>query len=180
MQPPVKRTTSPRLLVALLLVMLPFVTYAQNFTEKQIKGVFLYKITKFIRWDNPDGKIKLCFIGDKEDQSGETIGKTVESLANKESSKFEVLKSANMANIKNCNLLFIGLRSEPNLADILAVLDGKPIVTISDIPSFTRRGGMFEFSNKNGSLTVELNFSKAKANNININSALQEMIHIID
>lgn len=167
-------------MAALFLVMLPTTIGAQNFTENQIKGVFLYKITKFIRWENPDGKVKLCFIGDKEDQSGETVGKTVASLASKESGKFEVSKNANMANIKNCQLLFIGSKSEPNLPDILAVLDGKPIVTISDIESFTRRGGMFEFSNKNGSLAVELNFSKAKANNININSALQEMIHIID
>lgn len=180
MQPNITRIVVCWLMGALFLIVLPIVSYAQTFSENQVKGAFLYKITKFIRWENPNDKIKLCFIGDKEDQSGETVGKTVEFFVSKESGKFEVFKNVNITNIKTCHVLFIGSKAEPNLPDILTVLDGKPIVTISDINSFTRRGGMFEFSNKSGNLTVDLNFSKAKSNHININSALQEMIHIVD
>lgn len=164
----------------LCLALAPLYLRAQTFSENQIKGAYLFKITKFIRWDSQDSKVKLCFIGDKEDQAGETVSKTVISLAGGDNGKFNIAKNVNIKDIKSCNMLFIGTKSEPNLQDILAVLDNKPIVTISDIDSFTRRGGMFGFSNKDGNITVELNFSKAKDNHININSDLQEMINVVE
>jgi|GEM_PF-3457851 len=178
MQPNIKRITACLIIGAFM--MLPPQTYAQTFSENQVKGAFLYKITKFIRWESQADKTKLCFIGDKEDQSGETIGKTVSSFAKKDDGQFEVAKNVTIKDITNCNLLFIGAKAEPSMQDILAVLDGKPIVTISDIESFTRRGGMFGFLNRDGNVAVELNFSKAKTNNININSALREMISIVE
>ncbi len=151
---------------------------AQSFSENQIKGAFLYKITKFVRWEN-DKKVNLCFIGEKEDASGETVGKTVASLASKEKGKFEVSRDVNINDIKNCNLLFIGSKAEPSLQDILAILETQPIVTISDISSFTRRGGMFGFFKQDNNVSVELHFQNAKKSGIKVNSALQEMITII-
>lgn len=166
-------------IIVLLFLRAPIASHAQSFSVNQIKGAFLYKITKFIRWDVQD-KIKLCFTDDKEDQAGKTVAETVNSMANKNSNgKFEILENVNMKYIRNCNLLFIGSKSEPNLQDILVILDGKAIVTISDIDSFTRRGGMFGFIKQNDNVTVELNFTNAKKQNVNINSALQEMVNIV-
>ena len=138
------------------------------------------KITQFIRWGTPDNRITVCFIGDKEDQSGKTVGKTVSSIAEKENSPFHILKNVSIKETKTCNMLFIGRAWEPTLHDILSITDGRPIVTISDISSFTRRGGMFGFYDKNGALAVELNLSKVKNNNININSVLHGMVSIVE
>ena len=158
--------------MVLLCLVLPLDILARDFSENQIKGAFLYKITKFIRWESPESKIKLCFIGDKEDQFGETIGNTVSLMASKDPGKFDISKNVNINDIINCNMLFIGVNSEPNLQDILAVLNNKSIVTISDISSFTRRGGMFGFYKQNGNVSVELNYLQAQVNDININSAI--------
>ena len=154
-------------------------TYAQIASKNQIKGVFLYKITKFIRWENSANKAKLCFLEDKEDQAGEKISTTVSKLISKDSADFDVFEDVRLTDIKSCNMLFIGSRAEQNLQDILAIVDGQPIVTISDIDSFTRRGGMFGFTEENNNVTVELNFSNTNRSHININSALQEMIRVV-
>ena len=77
-------------------------------------------------------------------------------------------------------MLFIGKESQSNLPDIFTVLDSKPIVTISDIESFTKRGGMFGFYYKEGALSVELNYKNAKAKNIDIDSSLRELISIVE
>ena len=58
----------------------PSYSYGQNFSENEIKATFLYKITQFIRWENPNHE-KLCFIGDKEDQSGKAISKSILPIA---------------------------------------------------------------------------------------------------
>ena len=166
--------------VVLCLILSPLNLFAQIFSENQIKAALLYKLTNYIRWENPDKKAEICFIGDVEDQNGETVGKTVLSLVNKEHSPFNILMDTNIKDIKNCNMLFIGTEWKSNLNDIFAVIDNKPIVTISDIASFTKRGGMFGFYDKNGNLSIELNFANAKAHNVSINSALREIISITE
>lgn len=161
-------------------ILSPLHLHAQTFSENQIKGALLYKLTNYIRWENGGKQPNLCFIGDDEDQAGEIVSKTVSFLAEKEKGKFKITPSVNVKSIKSCNMLFIGAGWKSNLHDILAVLDDQQIVTISDIDSFTKRGGMFGFYDKNGTLSIELNFANAKAKHININAALREIINIVE
>jgi hypothetical protein len=166
--------------VVLFLVLSPLNSFAQTFSESQIKGALLYKLTKYIRWETPEKSTNICFIGVKEDQSGETIDKTVSSLIKKDNSTLNVIANVSTKGIKNCHMLFIGAKGLSNLNDIMAALDDKSIVTVSDIDSFSKRGGMFEFYDKDGNLSLKLNYANAKAHNININSALRDLINIVE
>jgi antitoxin component YwqK of YwqJK toxin-antitoxin module len=165
----------------LCLIILPFTIYPQTFSENQIKGALLYKITKFIRWPNDPGKkIKLCFMDELEDQHKETLAKTIANLINPSTDNFELVTTITINDITSCNLLFIGMKSQSKLQDILTRLEGKPTVTISDIIGFTKRGGMFGFYRKNGNIAVELNYTNAKNNGVTINAALRELITVVD
>lgn len=150
---------------------------AQNFSVNQVKGAFYYKLTKFVRWKTPT--VRLCFMNEKEDQAGATLAKTVSTLSSKDKGTYTITPNINIKDIKNCEMLFISAKSEPNLQDILAILDGHAVVTVSDIDSFTRRGGMFGLFERNGTVNVELNLTNAKKQNIDLNSALQEMISVV-
>jgi len=44
-----------------------------------------------------------------------------------------------------CRILFISSSQQTRLKEILAELDNASVLTVSDMPEFTRRGGMIQF-----------------------------------
>jgi hypothetical protein len=44
-----------------------------------------------------------------------------------------------------CRVLYIGASEDTRLKEILAVLDKAGVLTVSDIPQFSQRGGIIQF-----------------------------------
>ena len=161
-----------------MIIILPLAVYAQTISENQIKGAYLYKVTKFIRWKSEH--VKICFLGEKEDERGQTLSKTVAFLANKENNPIEVLRNVGTSDIKYCSMVFIGTKSAADMDDIQVIVENKPIVTISDIDNITRHGIMFGFSKKDGNIVVDLNYQIAKKNGVDIRAALRELVNVVE
>lgn len=151
--------------------------HAAPFTKNEIKAVFLYKLTKFIRWEKE--KISLCFLGDIPDENNKTIVNALEDLQGVDNKEFSLKGDIDIKDLKFCDFLFIGLEQEHNLKEVLFVTNKYKIVTLSDIPGFSKKGGMFGFIIDSNKLGVELNFTNSRKNNININSSLMDMIKVI-
>ncbi|MCD6034559.1 MAG: hypothetical protein K0R63_300 [Rickettsiales bacterium] len=164
----------------MMLLLIPSNGFSQEFSENEVKAVFFYKIAKFIRWET-QGKLVLCSMGESNKDPTTTVGKYLEDLAKGNQEKYRVLRNVSVNDVKSCHMLFLANGAKANLEDILAVSQQRSIVTVSDIEGFLRRGGMFQFSIKSGNkVSVELNYTNARASNININSALLEMIKVVE
>ncbi len=147
---------------------------AQKFSENEVKAAFIYKLTKFIKWGSDS--LTFCTIGDDDSNShkiGQAVGKIAENI--------KIISDIGLDQINSCNMLLIDDSKSNNLKNIFVQTSRKQIVTISDIKSFTRKGGMFGFiSDSDGRIKLELNLYNAKESNIDVSSRLLEMIKVVE
>ncbi len=80
--------------------------------------------------------------------------------------------AANAKELGQCQMLFVSKSEAANIAKIFKMIDGKSVVTVSDVPGFSDAGGIFEFKDQRGRLSFMVNNSKAKAQGLNISSSL--------
>jgi hypothetical protein len=71
-----------------------------------------------------------------------------------------------------CQILFISSSEEARLKDILDVLDKMSVLTVSDMPQFTRRGGMIQFVTEANRVRFEVNLTSAERTGLTLSSQL--------
>jgi hypothetical protein len=72
----------------------------------------------------------------------------------------------------SCRILFISASEESQLKEILATLDKKSVLTVSDISQFTRRGGMIQFVIDANRVRFEVNVTTAQRAGLTLSSQL--------
>lgn len=153
---------------------------AEEISENKIKSVFIYKLSKYIRWDELDKIPLVCFYGERKVRDNSVAWNLDELIGNKDNEVLKVKEIRSIRNIKNCDMVFVGFDGEDVLNDIFSIVNGDPIVTISEITGFARRGGMFEFVyDENDKIKIQLNYNNSKRQKVKINAALLEMIKIV-
>jgi hypothetical protein len=161
----------------LLLFILP-VSYlhAQNkaASEYQVKAVFLFNFTQFIEWpaetfNSPDEPFVIGIIG--ENPFGTYINETVSG--EKYGTHPIVIKNyKKREDIGNCQMLYITSDEQEEVKNILASISQKNILTVNDLPGFTKNGGMVQFYIENNKIRLRINVERSKAAGLNISSKL--------
>lgn len=150
---------------------------AEQLTENNVKAIFIVKINPFIKWTH--SKITICTLGEDKNLVKDSVGENIDKIIASENNNLSH-KKIEIINGNNCDILFISNDVKTSLNSILTQTENKPIVTISDISGFNRRGGMFEFFSKNNKINLELNYTNAKQNNVTISAELLEMIKVTE
>ena len=149
--------------------------------EYQVKAVFLFNFAQFVEWPTnafPEAQTPFVIGVLGEDPFGAYLDETVRGeKVNNRSLVVERYRRAE--EIKTCHVLFIS-RSEVNrLAEILANLKGRNILTVGDAESFAQRGGMIRFVTEKNKLRLKVNLEAAKAANLTISSKLLRSAEIV-
>ncbi len=71
-----------------------------------------------------------------------------------------------------CRVLYISLSEEIRLKEVLAALDRGGVLTVSDIPQFSQRGGMIQFVEESNKIRFEVNLASAEAAGLTLSSEL--------
>lgn len=161
------------LLPALLLVQSP------RASEYQVKAVFLYNFAQFVEWPATPDSRKPVIIGILgEDPLGAFLDETVrgERLGLR---PFEIVRYRQLAGIDTCNILFISRSENERVAQILAALGNRPILTVSDGDDFADRGGMIQFVSDKNRIRLRINLEAAQAANVTISSKLLRVAEIV-
>jgi YfiR/HmsC-like len=112
------------------------------YTDAAVKAAYILNITHFV--DFPERKhVELCIIGD------DLIGVSIASQQVNNSEAFErvsISKREPNATLDSCNMVYISAQQSDKLGIILYKTDQFSILTISDIPAFSRKGGMIELA----------------------------------
>jgi hypothetical protein len=74
-----------------------------------------------------------------------------------------------------CRILYISSSEDGQLEIILAALDTESVLTVGDMPEFTRRGGMVQFLLEGNRVRFELNLSAARRANLNLSVQLLKL-----
>jgi hypothetical protein len=150
-------------------------------SEYQVKAVFLFNFAQFVDWPaeaypRPDAPFVIGILG--EDPFGSQLDDVVRGeTVNKRPLVVERYRS--VAEIRNCNILFIGGNEGGHLDEILMVLKGRSILTVGDADSVAQRGVMIQLVNENNRIRLRINVAAAKAGNLTISSKLLRPAEIV-
>ena len=167
-----QRTTT--VIVILALLHLPIVRAQQpKVTEYQMKATYLYNFGRFVQWPPKvaaqDNSFPICVLG--QDPFGPTLDSTLagESLDGK---PVAVRRISRAQEVGDCRILFISSTEENHLKQILAALENALVLTVSDMPDFSRRGGMIQFVLEGSRVRFEINLASAEAAKLSLSAEL--------
>jgi hypothetical protein len=163
-------------LAASLLISYCEIVFAQarKPTEYEVKAAYLYNFGKFVRWPAPvtsagGGSFLICVLG--QNPFGSTLDSTVsgESIEGKHLS---IRFIASAADASKCRILFISDSEDHHLAEILAELSQRPVLTVSDISEFVDRGGDIGFVQQGDRIRFSVNLAAAEKAGLAMSSDL--------
>ncbi len=142
--------------------------------EYKLKAVFLFNFVQYVEWpdsafENAESPLIIGVLG-----VNEFDGALEETVANEivNHRKLEVRYYNSMADVTNCQVLYISDSESGKLKTILLQLKDRPVLTVSDIEDFTSRGGMIYFVKESGKIRFHINLGVAKRKSLNISSKL--------
>ena len=152
------------------------ILYAQHATptEYEVKAAYLYKLGKFVEWPDKstslaDDAFPICVLG--QDPFRTTFDTTIAG-ENINGKKVVIKRIARPNDAASCRIVFISSSEESRLKEILTVLSKTSVLTVSDMPRFTERGGMVEFVVDSSRVRFQVNLSTAERAGLTLSSQL--------
>jgi len=170
------RNSSPTAVILLLALLHIPVLQAQQprVSEYHLKAVYLYNFGRFVQWPPNATAAKgdsfsICVLG--QDPFGPSLDSTIagETLDGK---PLAVKRISTLRDAAERRILFISSTEEKHLKEILTALDDSGVLTVSDMPGFTRRGGMIQFVLEGDKVRFEINLASAESARLVLSSEL--------
>ncbi len=140
--------------------------------EHQVKAAFLYNLIAFTQWpEDINQTIILCVYG--EDYFGQKIDKLQARAV--DSNNIKVLRFTSIEESKECHALFISKLAIDNLLNILASVQGEPVLTIADSTEAATNGVIINMSLTQNEISFEVNLEPARSVGLDINSRLLQL-----
>jgi hypothetical protein len=157
-------------------------TYAQKFTEYEVKAVYLYQFVKFVQWPENTPPIGEEFVIGiyGEDPFGDLPAKI---YANKKfkGKNCKIVQLETMEDALQCKMVFISNVEKYKALKLINYLDGKPILVVGDnLEEFCQMGGMINFTEKTDKYRFEINQHAAKKSQIQISSKLFAVARLVE
>jgi hypothetical protein len=142
--------------------------------EYEVKATYLYNFARFVEWPATAAAAKsdsfaICVLG--QDPFGPAVDAIVagEIIDAKPVLVKRFLKAQDAV---ICRVLYISSSEENRLKEVLAALDKSGVLTVSDIPEFSQRGGMIQFVQESNKIRFEVNLASAVAAGLTLSSEL--------
>jgi hypothetical protein len=165
----------------LLVSATPLAAQAARPSEYQVKAVFLFNFAQFVDWPAEafaDSRAPLVIGVLGEDPFGGFLDQTVsaERLGGR---PFEVRRYRAVDEVAACHILFISRPAGERLDEVLASLRNRPILTVSDLDGFAKRGGMIRLLTDKGRIRLEVNLEGVQAAHLTISSKLLRVAEVV-
>ncbi|NQE62744.1 hypothetical protein E1H18_3000 [Caulobacter sp. RHG1] len=141
-----------------------------------LKANYLHKFTPFTQWpasafERSGGAFRLCIAG--HDPMGEAIdrlaqGKRIGDRA------IVIVRLASVGKDADCHVLFLGLSRTQTPQDMLALVAGKPVLTVAD-EALEAPGAVIQFVTVGGRLRFEIRPEAAQAQGLGLSSKLMAL-----
>ena len=143
-------------------------------TEYEVKATYLFNFSRFVEWpaqgvQAQSDSFAICVLG--ENPFGPALNATVarETIAGKGVVARQIPAPQDAV---NCHVLFISSSEEKRVKEILASLGTASVLTVSDLPKFTQRGGMVQFVLEDNKVRFEVNSATAERAGLRLSSEL--------
>lgn len=152
--------------------------------EAAVKAAFVFNFARFAEWppsaaSAPRGPgFNLCTTGQDP-----ALARALDALGRRavQNRPVRLLHQVRAEDLKLCHLLYVGADDAARLPALQAALAGQPVLTVSDLPGFARRGGMVGLLRVGDKLRFALNRDAAQAAGLKLSVNLLTLaVEVID
>lgn len=142
--------------------------------ELAIKATFLYKFAPFVEWPDtafasPSSPLWLCMIGQRP--FGELLERAVRDKQ-VGGHPIAVLRFATVTGNPGCHIAYVSGTEAQSTDEILAVLQGTPVLTVTDDAQAGAANGIINFIITDNHVRFEIDTGAARQNGLTISSKL--------
>ena len=160
--------------VAGLLFAVSSILAEQKPNEYQVEAAYLYNFGRFVEWPakvtpTKNDAFTICVLG--EDPFGRALDATFAGATiEKKSVVARRISSPNES--ADCQILFLSSSEAGRLNKIIESLDKTAVLTVSDIPQFSKHGGMIQFVLEGNRVRFEVNLNATQKAGLTLSSEL--------
>lgn len=163
-----------KVLIVLLLMAAPLRAQAPEYA---LKAAFLFNFAKFVEWPasafaGERAPLTVCVYG--EDPFGATLDAVVQGERVGERS-FLVQRPDSVDDLGECHVLFVSRSEKDRLRDVMAEVEGKPVLTVADTDGFLRAGGVINFILEGSKVRFLIDQEAAGRSGLRISSKLMRL-----
>jgi hypothetical protein len=148
--------------------------------EYEVKAGVLYHIIQYVDWPadslatNPP-VIQIGILGDIPFVEALEVldGKVIQKR------KLVVKRLANAQEAVNCQVLFIGASEKGRMAEIIAQLNNRPILTVGEAEGFAENGGMVNLVPAQNKIAMEINREAASCARLSFSSQVLKLAKVL-
>jgi hypothetical protein len=143
-------------------------------TDYDVKAAYLYNFGRFVEWPAKvavaqSGHFTVCVLG--QDPFGPSLDTTLagETIGGK---SIVAKRISNPQESDDCQILFLSPTESGRAKKIVAELDKKAVLTVSDMPQFAQLGGMIQFVLEEKRVRFEVNLTATQRAGLTLSSEL--------
>lgn len=159
---------------ALILGLLVALPAAAQELEYPLKAAFLYNFVKFVEWPadafaGERSPLTVCVYG--TDPFGDTLDNVVRGESVGERGLI-VQRPDALDDLRDCHVLFVSRSERSRLSEVLARVQGEPVLTVGDTDGFLKAGGVINFVLEENKVRFLINPEAAGRSGLKISSKL--------
>jgi hypothetical protein len=148
--------------------------------EYQVKAAYLYNFGRFVKWPpkvaGQESSFAICVLG--HDPFGAVLDSTLTGKV-LDGKPVVIKRLSKPQDAANCRILFIDPGQGNHLKDILPALNQASVLTVSDMPDFSQRGGMIQFVLEENKVRFEVNLTSTENAGLMLSSELLKVASIV-
>jgi hypothetical protein len=143
-------------------------------SEYKVKAVYLYNFGRFVEWPAAGTRAKnedftICVLG--QDPFGPALDATLtgETIDGK---GVVAKRISTPQEAGDCRILFVSSAEDGRVNKVIGALDKEAILTVSDMPQFSQKGGMIQFVIEGNKVRFEVNLTAVQHAGLTLSSEL--------
>ncbi len=150
-------------------------------SEYKLKAAYLCRFVDFIDWPatafpTENSPLMIGVLGT------DPFGATLDEVAEGQTSRGHPLKIQRFTSVeeaRQCQVLFVAASEAARVNDILRAVEGRQMLTVSDLNNFTAHGGMIRFFTESNKVRFRINLEAARACKLSISSRLLQLADVV-
>ncbi len=148
-----------------------------SMSEYKVKALFLCNFVKYVDWPGgATGPIVIGILG--QDNFNDSLTSAVEGK-NVNGRPIVIKHLSENDDPSGCTILFVSSSENSQLSAILGKTGSLPILTVGEDESFLQKGGIINFTLKEGKIHLAINLNKAQKVKLQISSKLLSVADVV-
>jgi hypothetical protein len=174
--------------IAVAATLLPAPVSAVDVSESALKAAFLYNFGRFTEWPadelEPAASLDICVVDTPIADALEAMvtGKSVGShavMVKRVVLDRAVPDTGRHGGLRACEMLYLGRLDLKAAQAVLVRLTEDAVLTVSDLPGFTKMGGVARFYVEGANVKFEINVASARRARLDMSAKLLQLAKIV-